>query len=83
VPSCCVGIVGDANQSGESEPTIGDISLLIDHLFISGTPLGCYAEADINQSGGSEPAAADITIGDISMLIDHLFISGIPLNECL
>jgi hypothetical protein len=81
--SCCAGKVGDVNRLGGDEPTIGDISRLIDHLFITGAPLECYQEADINQSGGRYPIAEDITIGDISMLIDHLFISQILLNDCL
>ena len=81
--SCCVGRVGDANSSGEDEPTIGDISLLIDHLFISGVMPVCLREADVNQSGGRYPTVDDITIGDISVLIDHLFISGVELSNCL
>jgi hypothetical protein len=38
--SCCYGRVGDANGSGADEPTIGDISILIDYLFITGSSLG-------------------------------------------
>ncbi len=61
---------------------------MIDAKFLSGTCDGilvCLAEADINQSGGSEPACADITIGDISILIDYLFITGqsLGLADCL
>lgn len=81
--SCCSGVVGDVNQSGDDEPTIGDISMLVDNLFISGAALGCLEEADVNQSGGAAPTYADLTIGDISMLVDHLFISGQPLLKCL
>jgi PKD repeat protein len=79
---CCVTRVGDVNQSGEDEPTIGDVSMLIDALFITSDVeiLGCLAEADINQSGGVIPEAADITIGDVSMLIDYLFITGESLG---
>lgn len=83
---CCQGRVGDSNQSGEDEPTISDIAVMIDHLFISNVPLVCYAEADINQSGGDDPLPSDITISDVSMLIDYLFISGpqlMTLNDCL
>jgi len=80
---CCVGQVGDVNAEGGDEPTISDVSALIDHLFISGVALICLEEADVNQSGGAEPTPADITISDISMLIDHLFISGTPLPACL
>jgi PKD repeat protein len=80
---CCVGTVGDVNGDGLPNPTIGDISALIDHLFITQDPLGCYPEADVNQSGGTNPTEADITIGDISSLIDHLFISGTEPPPCL
>jgi len=82
---CCVGRVGDANNSGDDEPTIGDVSTLIDLLFISGIPLECWAEGDINQSGGADPDRDDITIGDVSILIDYLFITGssLGLPDCL
>lgn len=84
---CCVGRVGDANGLGGDEPTIGDVSVMIDALFISGNPavIACLAEADTNQSGGSNPLSSDITIGDISILIDYLFITGpsLGLPNCL
>ncbi len=84
----CEGRVGDANGLGGDEPTIGDISVMIDAKFITGTCDGiiaCLAEADVNQSGGTDPTCDDITIGDISILIDYLFISGpsLGLNDCL
>ena len=87
-PSCCMGRVGDANGAGGDEPTIGDVSTLIDAKFISGSCDGivpCLAEGDINQSGGSQPTCDDITIGDISTLIDYLFITGstLGLPNCL
>ena len=85
--SCCQGTVGDSNGSGGNDPTIGDISTLIDAKFISGTCTGivaCLSEADINVSGGVNPACDDITIGDISILIDYLFITGpsLGLHAC-
>jgi hypothetical protein len=86
-PSCCHGRVGDVNRSGEDEPTIGDISTLIDCLFISGNMdnCPCLEEADMNQSGGCNPDPADVTISDISTLIDYLFITGpsLGLPNCL
>ncbi|MEW5795266.1 MAG: M14 family zinc carboxypeptidase [Candidatus Zixiibacteriota bacterium] len=80
---CCVGQVGDVNGEGGDEPTIGDVTMLVDHLFVTGAELSCLSEADINQSGGSQPALEDITIGDITELVDHLFISAGPLAPCL
>ncbi len=74
--TCCIGRVGDANGEGGDEPTIGDISVLIDMLFLTGVPITCLAEGDINQSGGLDPTVDDISIGDISTLIDYLFITG-------
>jgi hypothetical protein len=82
---CCVGKVGDVNGLDGDEPTIGDIALLIDMLFVHGNQPSCMAEADINRSGGANPTADDITIGDVTMLIDYLFISGsgvISLSNC-
>ena len=84
---CCLGRVGDANGQGGDEPTISDISVIIDALFISGNPgiIACLAEADVNQSGGADPQPEDLTISDISILIDYLFISQRPslLADCL
>ncbi|MEW5794774.1 MAG: M64 family metallopeptidase [Candidatus Zixiibacteriota bacterium] len=82
VSLCCTGVVGDANYDGAYDPTIGDITAIIDHLFVSGTPLACYEEADVNQSGGTSPGSTDITIGDITILIDNLFITGVTLPAC-
>jgi|GEM_PF-1206745 len=80
VVECCVGFVGNVNVSGDGSafdeiPTIQDIALLIDHLFLTQNPLPCEAEADVNASG-------DITIGDISVLIGHLFLTQDPLRAC-
>jgi len=76
---CCVGKIGDVNNSGgDGIPTISDVSMLIDALFITGncSKIVCIAEADANQSGGSAPGCSDLTISDISTLIDYLFITG-------
>jgi hypothetical protein len=84
---CCTGRVGDANGTGGDEPTIGDVSSMIDFLFISQSPyaVACIPEADVNQSGGQFPERDDVTIGDISLLIDYLFITGssLGLPNCL
>jgi len=74
--SCCADRTGNANGQGGEEPTISDISALIDALFITGncSKLPCLLEADVNRSGGCDPTCADITISDVSSLIDCLFI---------
>lgn len=83
--SCCHGRVGDVNGYDGDEPTISDVSMLIDHLFLTQRALWCPAEADINLSGGANPRQglnSDITISDVAMLIDYLFVSGTPLPNC-
>jgi hypothetical protein len=85
--TCCEGRVGDANNSGDDEPTIADVSHLIDALFMSYdySMIECLTEADLNQSGGEIPGPAEITIGDVTYLIDDLFITGTSLGlpDCL
>jgi len=87
-PGCCLGRVGDVNYNGADEPTVADISALVDHLFMSGAALRCTTEADVNQSGGSNPEPGpngDVTVADISILIDYLFLTGpsLGLPNCL
>jgi hypothetical protein len=64
------------------------VCVLLDALFVAMTcegAIGCFAEADVNQSGGTSPACDDITVSDISWLIDYLFITGpsLGLPDCL
>ncbi len=86
---CCRYRVGDANGAGGDEPTIGDLSLLIDAKFISEDCDGlvvCLTEGNVNQSGPVVPTCDDITVGDITWLIDYLFVAGPEnsyLNHCL
>lgn len=85
---CCQGRVGDANGDGSDEPTIADVSIMVDAKFITGSCLGligCPMEADINQSGGSNPDCNDISMGDIGTLVDYLFITGpeLGLPDCM
>lgn len=85
---CCENRVGDANGVGGDEPTIGDVSVMIDVKFIAPwrceSVIPCLAEADVNQSGGIHSGCGDITIGDVSILIDYIFITGskLGLNDC-
>ncbi len=84
--NCCVGKVGNINGMGGEEPTLADVTVLIDLLFVSHNPTSvtCVSEADINQSGGAHPQIDDLTIGDITILIDYIFITGptLGLPDC-
>jgi hypothetical protein len=79
---CCTGTVGNVNCDPGHTVTIGDVSALIDHLFVTMGPLCCLGEADVNLSGGSQPTEDDITISDLALLIDHLFITFPELDDC-
>jgi hypothetical protein len=80
---CCEGAsVGNVDMSPDDLVTMGDITVLIDNLFVSFQPLECYEEADIDLSGQPEPDADDISMGDLTILIDHLFVSFSPLPAC-
>jgi hypothetical protein len=81
----CTGTTGNANCDSSDEVSIGDVSYLIDHLFITNIALCNIEESDVNQSGGIDPTPDDITIGDVSYLIDYLFITGesLGLPTCL
>jgi predicted outer membrane repeat protein len=86
---CCVGRVGDANGKGGDEPTISDLSVMIDMLYISQNPdvVACLAEADANQSGGCVASLSDITLSDVAWMITWLWggcdPAGCVLPPCL
>ncbi|MCP4685729.1 MAG: hypothetical protein GY867_09825 [bacterium] len=72
--NCCLPpSVGDVNQSGNIDIT--DISVMIDHQFLTLSPLVCNAEGDIDISD-----AVDIT--DLSLMIDNQFLTLTPLPPC-
>jgi hypothetical protein len=73
--SCCVGTVGNVDCSAGDGVDVGDLTALIDNLFISFTPLCCEGEANCDAAGG-------IDVGDLTALIDNLFINFTPLPGC-
>ncbi len=75
---CCVGsMVGNVDVSPDDQVTMSDLTVLIDHLFLSLEPVVCDEEANVDVSADGE-----ITMGDLTVLIDHLFISLDPLSAC-
>ena len=67
---CCWGnTVGNIDNSANGEVTIGDLTVLIDHLFVSFQPVGCKIAANVD--GDPE---TNLTLGDLTVLIDHLFV---------
>ncbi len=73
--ACCVNTTGNVDCGADDNVDIGDLTVLIDHMFISFTPLCCMAEANTDDNAG-------IDISDLTRLIDHLFISFSPLATC-
>jgi len=85
VVGCFAGSVGDVDGLNGDEPTIGDIALIIDFMYLSQEPIDCLAEADVNLSGTLvDPPLdpTDITTGDLNLLIDHIYLSQAPLPNC-
>ncbi|MBD3257182.1 PKD domain-containing protein [candidate division GN15 bacterium] len=81
--TCCAGTsMGNVDNSPDNQVTLGDLTVMIDHLFVTLTPLVCLDEADLDLSGMPSPDATDITLGDLTILIDHLFVSLAPLPPC-
>ncbi len=75
---CCTGpTLGNVDASPDNLVTMGDLTVLIDHLFISLDPLNCPEEGNVDLS-----VDGLVTMGDLTILIDHLFISLTPLPPC-
>ncbi len=73
--ACCLTPTGNIDCDPTGGVDIGDLTVLIDNLFISFAPLCCEAEANCDGLGG-------IDIGDLTKLIDNLFITFTPLAAC-
>ncbi len=72
---CCVGLTGNVDCDPGSSVDIGDVTVMINHLFISLDPLCCFQEANVDLTG-------IVDMGDLTKLLDHLFISLAPLPAC-
>jgi len=75
--SCCKVRTGNIDNDASDITDIADITALIDHLFISLTPLACKAEANCDGDAGGT-----VDIADLTQLIDHLFITLAQLPLC-
>jgi len=67
---CCLLIAGNVDNDPEDICDLGDLTRLIDFLFISFTEPDCIEEANID---GDQTGTIDL--GDLTKLIDYLFIS--------
>lgn len=74
---CCIASTGNVDNSPEDGVDIGDLTVLVDHLFITFAALACDGEANIDGSISPTP-----DIGDLTALVDHLFIAFAPTAAC-
>ena len=73
--TCCVGGTGNVNCDPADNVDVADLSVLIDHMFITHEPLCCRDEADVNHDGRND-------ISDLTKLINHLFITFESIGPC-
>jgi M6 family metalloprotease-like protein len=74
---CCTGLTGNFDCDGQNLIDIGDLTRLIDYLYISSEPLCCVLSGNVD--GDSQDL---IDIGDLTALIDYLYISTSPPQTC-
>jgi hypothetical protein len=80
-PICCGeytgGYTGNCNCSTDGLMTLNDITMLIDRVYLSKTPLCCEENGNTNGSPDGK-----MTLADITTLIDHVYITKRPTAEC-
>ncbi len=72
---CCFDPTGNIDCDGGQTADISDLTVFIDHLFITLTPLCCPDAANTDGTGTTD-------ISDLTALIDYLFISLAPTAPC-
>ncbi len=75
--SCCVGITGNVDADPDELIDIGDLTAMIDYLFITFTEPKCMPEA--NTDGDPD---GEVDIADLTALIDYMFITFEEPAEC-
>jgi hypothetical protein len=74
---CCIGLAGNTDCDPDDIVDIGDLTRLIDYLYISNDPLCCYEEGNADGDPGGV-----VDIGDLTDMIDYLYISNDPPKPC-
>ena len=76
--ACCVGTVGNTNGDPGDVVDVSDLTMLINHLFLTFEPLDCMAEG--NMSGD---ASCLVDVSDLTALVNHLFLTFDPMPACM
>jgi hypothetical protein len=74
--NCCQRM-GNVDNDPDKIVDIGDLTMLVDHLFIDFPPIECVAQANLD---GDDQGVIDI--GDLLVLVDNLFITFAPVAGC-
>jgi CubicO group peptidase (beta-lactamase class C family) len=74
---CCVGMAGNVDCDPAGLVDIGDLTRLVDYLYISRDPLCCPEEGNVD----GDPERL-IDIGDLTAVIDYLYVSNNPPAAC-
>jgi len=75
---CCEMFgMGNVDSSPDLMVTMSDLTVLIDHLFVSFGALDCWETGNVDLS-----VDGLVTMSDLTVLIDYLFVSFMPLPDC-
>ncbi|MEE8577092.1 MAG: hypothetical protein V3T31_07535 [candidate division Zixibacteria bacterium] len=74
---CCRGTTGNVDDDPGDTVDISDLTLLVNHLFVTFESLYCREEANV-----SGDANCGIDISDLTALENHLFVTLEPLTTC-
>ena len=77
---CCVELRGNVDYDPLDVVSLGDLTVMIDYLFVSFNDLECWEEGNVDES--QPEGATSISLGDLTVLIDHLFVSFADLPPC-
>ncbi len=69
LPSCCVGIRGNFNNSADNQVDISDLVDMVSYMFLGGATPTCMEEADLDASG----------FVDVSDLVRYIHYMHIPI----
>jgi hypothetical protein len=75
---CCIDIAGNVDGDAGHIIDIGDLTAIIDYLYISNIEPECLAEANVD---GDPDGLVDI--GDLTAMIDYLYISNDLPATCI
>lgn len=74
---CCVGLTGNVDGDPGDVVNLTDLTVLINHLFVTFQPLVCDQEANTNGD-----ANGDVNLSDVTALVNALFVTFVPVAPC-